>query len=377
MKDVFSARFVLQRNRFAWIDYARGICIILVCYRHCFEGLTHASLETSKFTFFKLMNVSLFSFRMPLFFLVSGIFISTTLLKKDFPTYVKDRFKIILYPMLVWGFIQITLQLLFSDFVNADRKMIDYLNLIIMPRKIEQFWYLNALFVVGVVYAFFKGVMKFNMWQLMITAVLFYATAAIFYQINASTPVDFIAYSFIPDFLHYYIFFFIGDLVSAYILKKENEKYLNSFKILIPVFILFVIAHYFFTIKNLEKGKDYFVEHYLPVLFLFVALTGCAFIIQISFILQKFQKLKFLRVVGYHSLYIYVMHLIVLSAVRNTLVHIFHIRYVPALLLVGVAAGIIIPIFLYNFFVRLGAWWLYSLKKPTDEINYYRNLAIS
>ena len=376
MKDVFGARFVLQRNRFAWIDYARGICIILVCYRHCFEGLSHANFPTADYTFFKLMNVSLFSFRMPLFFLLSGVFISSTLLKKDFLTYVNDRFKIILYPMLVWGFIQVTLQLLFSDFVNVDRKIIDYVNLIVMPRKIEQFWYLNALFVVGVVYAFFKGVLKFTVWQLMITAVIFYATGAIFYKINSAAPVDYIAYSFLPDFLHFYIFFFIGDIASSYIMNKNNQKYYSSFKVMIPVFLLFVLAHYFFTIINLRYNIDYYVEHYMPVLFLFVALTGCAFIIQTCFILQRLNLLKFLRVVGYHSLYIYVMHLIVLSAVRNLLTHVFQIKYVPLLLGLGVLAGIIIPILMYNIFVRMGAWWLYSLKKPTDEINYYRNLAI-
>src|SRR4028119_177507 len=116
MKDVFNYRYVLERNRFPWIDYARGICIILVCYRHSFEGLINAGFPTNKYPLLELINSSLVTFRMALFFILSGSFISGTLAKKKYRTYVADRFKVILYPMLIWGAIQITLQLVFSNF---------------------------------------------------------------------------------------------------------------------------------------------------------------------------------------------------------------------------------------------------------------------
>jgi uncharacterized membrane protein YcfT len=380
MKDLFSTRFVLQRNRFAWIDYARGICIILVVFRHCFEGLTNANLPTGDFTFLKIMNISLFSFRMPLFFLISGIFISQTLIKKSFKKYT-NRFKIILYPLLVWGCIQITLQLIFSDYVNADRQPIDYLNLIIRPRKIEQFWYLNTLFMVGIVYAFFKSVLRFKLWHLMITAIVAYSAAAVFYVIHSkysSHPsIEFIAYSFLPDFLHFYIYFFIGDLISSFILRKENHEYLASVKVMVPIFVIFIIAHYYFTQVNLAHEKQYrlgtYVEHFLPLHFLFISLSGCALMIQLSFILQRFGIIKWLRVIGYHSLHIYVSHLIIVSGMRTLMVRILNIQHVPTLIIINVIIGITIPILLYNLFVRSGFWWLYSLKKPEDEISYHHS----
>src|SRR4051794_28663365 len=110
MRDLFNARFVLERNRYPWIDYARGLSIILVVYRHCFEGFTSSGLNTGEYTFLTLMNVSLFSFRMPLFFMVSGVFVSQTLMRKTYEKYVTDRFKMILYPLFIWGTLQITLQ---------------------------------------------------------------------------------------------------------------------------------------------------------------------------------------------------------------------------------------------------------------------------
>jgi len=297
-------------------------------------------------------------------------------MKKTFTGYVNDRFKMVLYPMLIWGSIQITLQLIFSQYVNADREVIDYVNLVVRPRKIEQFWYLNTLFMVGVVYAFFKSVLKMNMWQLMISGMLCYSFAAVFFVVydqRTTHQLEFFAYTFVPDFLHFYIYFFIGDALSQFILKKENHAYFSSYLVMIPVFIVFVITHYFFTIINLKNGADTYVEHFWPVLYLVVSLTGCAFMIQLSFIFQRLDILRILRVIGYHSLHIYVSHLIIVSGIRTVCVHFLHFTHVPTLIIFSVIAAIILPVMIYNILVRNGFWWLYTLKKPEDEIRFYHS----
>jgi fucose 4-O-acetylase-like acetyltransferase len=147
---LFNARHILGRDRNPWIDYARGICILLVVYRHVFEGLTNVGVGSNSYPVLKYFNIFFFSFRMPLFFIVSGIFLGSSLLRKGVGGYINNRFQTIFYPLMVWGIIQVTLQLSFADYVNAKRFPIDYLNLIFDPRKIEQFWYLNALFFVSV-----------------------------------------------------------------------------------------------------------------------------------------------------------------------------------------------------------------------------------
>jgi fucose 4-O-acetylase-like acetyltransferase len=377
MRDLFNYGYVMKRDRFAWIDYVRGICIILVCYRHSFEGLTNAHFPTSEHPLLELINSSLVTFRMALFFIISGSFISQTLLKKSYGAYVTDRLKLILYPMLVWGAIQITLQLVFKDFTNAKREPVDYLNLLVMPRKIEQFWYLNTLFMVGILYAFLKSVLRFKLWQLMVSAILLYALGGYYYSINANMRYETLAYSFIPDLLHYYIFFFIGDAISSFLFNKNNTPYLGSFKLLVPGFLLFLITHYFYTILNAQHHQGYYVEFYMPVFFLLVALSGGAFTIQISFILQRWKTMQFLRVIGYHSLYIYLVHVMITAAVRVIVSKLFHVTNIPFLLLVSIVSGIIIPILIYNILTRNGMWWMFSLKKPTDEIQYHANLALA
>ena len=65
----------MKASRLNWIDYARGIAIILVCYRHVYEGSKEAGIPVKDYNFLEYANISLYSFRMPLFFIISGLFI--------------------------------------------------------------------------------------------------------------------------------------------------------------------------------------------------------------------------------------------------------------------------------------------------------------
>jgi uncharacterized membrane protein YcfT len=109
-------------------------------------------------------------------------------------------------------------------------------------------------------------------------------------------------------------------------------------------------------------------------LYLPISLSGCTFVIQIAQLLQRSNILKWLRVIGYHSLYIYLMHLMLIAAVRVVLIRVLHIHYIPIIMLIAISLGVVIPIFIYNLCIRIGAWWLFSLKKPTEEIQHYATL---
>jgi fucose 4-O-acetylase-like acetyltransferase len=371
-KDLFNAKFILSSKRMQWIDYARGICIILVCYRHCFEGLKTAKLDIHSYPALEILNICFYSFRMPLFFIISGLFISSSLFKKGINNYVGNRFKIIFYPLLIWGSLQITIQLLLKDYVNAQREPADYLNLIVRPRLIEQFWYLNALFFVGTLYALLKYYLKVKLWQQLVLSTIFYSVSS--YALERSLNL----YLF-GDIFHYYIYFCLGDILSSFILKKETEHKLTALKWMVPSFLLFVVSQYMYTdlnIQHTDPTVNYYTDSYvsdkMPAFSFIVSLSGCAFVIQIAYLLQKTDRLRWLRVIGYHSLYIYLAHVMIIAAVRICIVRFLHINNIPFIIVPAMLAGIIIPIILYNLSVRIGAWWLFSLKKPVEEMKFYQ-----
>ena len=64
------------------------------------------------------MSIFLYGFRMPLFFIISGIFISGGLKRKGLDGYVTYRADTVLYPLLVWGFIETTFQLISGRFTG-------------------------------------------------------------------------------------------------------------------------------------------------------------------------------------------------------------------------------------------------------------------
>jgi fucose 4-O-acetylase-like acetyltransferase len=180
------------------------------------------------------------------------------------------------------------------------------------------------------------------------------------------------------DILNYYIYFCIGDILSAYFLGKKNKKtMITAPSWMVASTIVFLASQYLYTIINIRNNTDFYVGDKMPVLSFFISLSGCAFIIQLSFMLQRLNVLKWLRVIGYHSLYIYLLHVMIIAAVRIIVMHVFHSSNIFLIMLLAMVAGVILPVIIYNLAVRLGAWWLFSLKKPVDEIRHYSQSQIA
>jgi len=161
--DPFNSQFILKEKRWLWIDYDKGISIMLVGFGHCLDSLNeHADLAS--YPFFNYMGTFLYGFRMPLFFIISGLLVGKSLNKKGLGGYINDRANNILFPLLVWGFIEISMQIIAATYTNFTSNdtvgASKYLMLLLDPRQTGHFWYLNALFFIGVIYAFVKSVLK-------------------------------------------------------------------------------------------------------------------------------------------------------------------------------------------------------------------------
>lgn len=355
----------MKPARLTWIDYTRGIAIILVLYRHVFEGIKESGLSVEKYMYLEYTNIFFYSFRMPLFFIISGIFVSASLQKRGVKNFIETKARTILYPYFLWAFLQITLQIIFSKFANAHPTLQTYSYLLYVPREVDQFWYLYALFNVAVVYALVKTTFKISALQNVIIGIVLFAITAIVHQKHINL-------GFISDIFHYYLFFAIGDAVSRYISDRNNFKYFESWKLLLIMLVPFIAAQVYFLKENIDHSnieKYEFVEYYQPVMYVLIALTGCVFIMNLTFVLQKL-KLKILGWLpefGRHSLYIYVAHVIVFAAVRVFLRKVFHIDSVPVLLVICIIMGGIVPVMLYKLSVKLNMRWWFTLEKDNTS----------
>ena len=358
----------MKPGRLTWIDYAKGIAIILVLYRHVFEGIKASGISIEKYIYLEHANIIFYSFRMPLFYIVSGIFVTSSLQKRGLQEFVSTKMRTILYPYFLWGILQITIQLVFSKFVNVHRTPADYLYLLYQPREIEQFWYLYSLFNVSILYAFIKEKLKFSSLQNIGLGILLFMISAIAFQKGFMM-------GFVQDIFHYYIFFAIGDAISRFMMNADNFRYFESWATFLILLVPFVFAQRYFLSKSIiyaEKMGDKryeFFENYQPVLYIIIALIGYAFIVSLTFILQKYKTANWLQVLGKHSLYIYVSHVLVFASLRVFMMRVLHIYNVPVLLITGIIAGLAIPVFIYKLAVKVNMRWLFTLEKKPVLLN--------
>lgn len=313
------------KSRLEWVNYAKGIAIILVVYRHILIGIERSGIDVQ--LWLKNANEIVYSFRMPLFFVLSGIFVAKSIEKRPGNAFVVTKLRTIYYPYIVWGVIQISIQVILSEYTNASRGIMDYLYLLVHPRAIDQLWYLYALFNCSVLFFLLYDKVKMNKLILSVTGVVLYGLSIFVKE-----------YSLIHDICYYFIFFVVGHVLSAFLLNRENYRFLYTYKPFLLLTPFFWLTQWYWLFH-----KDMNIY-----LFGIIALLGTAYVFSISFLLTKNNLLKFIKVAGQHSLYIYLMHLLVVSAVRIGLTKFLGVESPIIILLIGWGLGVILPIVAYK-----------------------------
>ena len=352
---------VLEEKRYSWIDYLRGIAIILVVYHHVRIGIERIQIKVPEALV--EANMIFYSFRMPLFFLLSGIFINLAFAKKSIKQLVSSKFEMLLYPYFIWVFIQVSLQIILSDFTNSQRGLEDYTYIFYHPRYLDQFWYLPALFNVSMFYLLIRS--KFNppAWVHLVIGLVLYFSSPFVLKI-----------SMLSDWMEFYIFFAIGNAITQFFFKPSTQKFLSdyfSFFLILPLFVSLQLYYLKNDIaeKTLDPDLGITIYDYLNRMnnqaqFLIIALVGCLMMLIVAFRLQWMNVLSFLRVLGYHSLYIYVLHVMIIAFVRVVLVNVFNITEPVTILIVSIFFGVTVPVVFYNVLVKNGPlWFLFFFKK--------------
>ncbi|HEV3325949.1 MAG TPA: acyltransferase [Puia sp.] len=345
---------LLQKSRLAWVDYLKGIAIVLVVYRHVLIGIQRsvatAQAQGSNIPdvpfWLEKANMIFFSFRMPLFFILSGIFISGSLAKRTLKQVIGIKFDNLLYPYFVWVFLQVTLQILLGSNTNSNRTLINYTYILYQPRALDQFWYLPALFNTTVIYLLVKTYLKPPVWgQFLIGLVLYFCS-----------PIPAVhSISMISDWMEFYLFFALGDSIATFFFKESTQRFLKNPYTLVLITPVFFLTQVYYLAHITEPGKPDFLA---------IALIGCFSMFVLAFRMQIWNVLSFLRIVGYHSLYIYVTHVFVAGLVRLSLTKFLGIHNPYILLVSGIFFGVTIPIIFYNLLVLDGPlWFLFSFKK--------------
>jgi uncharacterized membrane protein YcfT len=130
----------MARTRITWVDTAKGIAIILVALAHSVQWTISAGIAPRAWDD---INLLLIVFRMPLFFLASGLF-AGSVLKRSWRELWRSRLSLLVWAFLLWTLVRF---LFFTVVPNPggtdETDPIDLLLSPLMPHN--GLWFLYAL----------------------------------------------------------------------------------------------------------------------------------------------------------------------------------------------------------------------------------------
>jgi fucose 4-O-acetylase-like acetyltransferase len=299
-------------------------------------GLSGTSLVDQQI--FVASDTLVYSFHMPLFFLLSGLFFKRSITKYKPLGLFGERCKTILYPYIVWSLIQTGVEIALSRYTNGKESLSSLYTCLIVPRA--QFWFLFSLFFINLInILLYKISNKRWLAVSMSVGVLYFLF-----------PVDLSVFS---DVVKYLIFFNAGILLSDILLNGRLLRILSEWKYLFSMILAFIVVEHFHFVGL----------HRFTWFSLIAALTGALLILSLS---CRFAEKHFARgfvYLGRCSMEIYILHILVTAGIRIVLNNFLNVQNTLAHIIAGTLCGVMIP-FAVAVLFRNRKWFQVLFRLP-------------
>jgi uncharacterized membrane protein YcfT len=316
--------------RLGWVDTAKGISIILVVMMYAAYSVGE---DTGGIGVLHGIIGFAAPFRMPEFFLISGLFLSRVI-DRDWLRYTDRRVVHYLYFYVVW----MILHVLFKTAL-AEGDPLRALQLIALS-LVEPYGVLWFIYVLALVSAAVKLLhnLRVPLWA----GFLFAAGLQI-------APVSTGIYA-IDQFAAYFVFFYTGYALAPFIFRIADWVTRNPAVALAGLLAWAAIngalvfsPGYAFEADGFQMGLAG-----LPVLHLVLAIAGALAICVMSALLAKLAFMDWLRWLGSKSLIVYLAFALPMSAVRIASIKLGLITDVTVLSLVVFVVALAAPVALYG-----------------------------
>jgi uncharacterized membrane protein YcfT len=333
-------------GRIDWVDYAKGICIVMVVMMHSVLGVEAAAGQTG---FMHLVVMFAKPFRMPDFFLISGLFLSVVI-DRDWRTYLDRKVVHFAYFYLLW----VTIQFGFKAPSFAAETSWTHAGFLYLESFIEPFgalWFIYLLPVFFVVTKATRRMPPLPIWGL----------AALLEMAHIAT-----GWTVIDEFCARFVYFYSGYLFADYVFALSDRARAR------PELALAGLA--LWALVNGGLVKFGFSEW--PLISLALGLAGAGAIITIGTLLGRAHWLTFLRFFGEHSIVIYLAFFLPMATTRTLLLKTGLIHDIGTISLVVTIVGVAGALAIWrialgagaNFlFERPAAFWI-APKKPSKAL---------
>ena len=275
---------VKRNNRISWLDMAKGYGTLLVIFAHLGAG----SIRTWIYTF-----------HMPLFFLLSGYVFNENY---DFSNFIKKKCKSIVVPYFCLGIPMVLFE--FLKYVYSGRfgveNSIALIKAFLMQRRLWTLWFIACLFCLNIL---FFCIVKFckSQWIVGFISVLLPFVGLIYYGMGkGALPWNMdVCLMAIPFFFAGYCYKKHAVQVDAFLTKRWRSL------VLFVVLALVNLVCAYFSLDETGVGLEMFDSKYGNPIFTYVAaFAGVACLV----IFSKWFVIKPIRYIGENSMLYYAWH---------------------------------------------------------------------
>src|SRR5271156_5046734 len=190
-------------DRIDWVDYAKGICIVMVVMMHSVIGVELAAGETG---FMHPLVAFAKPFRMPDFFLISGLFLPLVI-DRDWRTYLDRKVVHFAYFYILW----VTIQFGFKAPSFAAESSWAHAGLLYLESFVEPFGTLWFIYLLPIFFVVTKATRR-------MPPLLIWVLGAALEMIHFST-----GWTAIDEFGARFVYFYTGYLFADAVFALSNR----------------------------------------------------------------------------------------------------------------------------------------------------------
>jgi uncharacterized membrane protein YcfT len=319
-----------SKERIDWVDYAKGLCIVMVVTMHSTYGVEHAAGALGWMHWFSVFAQP---FRMPDFFLISGLFLARVI-DRDWNAYLDRRVWHFTYFYVLWLSIQLALK---APGVVSEVGVLGFAELYLYS-YIDPFGTLWFIYLLPAFFLVTKLVRRVPPLLVLLAGVAL-ETARIK---TGNTLID--------EFAGRFVYFFAGYWLGSYmfVLARAVQRHPRT---AIGALLLWAPLNGVLVALGLA---------FMPGISLVAGFLGAAAVIAIAALLSRMRWLDLLRYVGEHSLAVYLAFFLPMAATRFVLLETGVVSDLGTISLIVTAAAIAVPLILRVLMVNTPLFFLFE-----------------
>ncbi len=320
------------RGRVDWVDYAKGICIVMVVMMHSTLGVEKAAGENGWLNHFIEFARP---FRMPDFFLISGLFLSRVI-GRDWRTFLDRRVLHFVYFYALWVTIQFAIRAPgIAHEADWNGVVREYLLAYIEPFGTLWFIYLLPIF------ALTTRLTRF------VPPLAVFLAAAVLESLKIHT-----GWTVIDEFCSRYVYFFAGYWLASYVFTLASGVQARP-KLALAGLMAWALIDGALVFKGYST---------LPGISLFLGGIGALAVVSIAALLAKARSFDALRFAGENSIVVYLAFFLPMAVTRTLMLKLGFIHDVGTVSALVTAVATVTPLLL--FLLVRGTWANFLFERP-------------